>query len=537
MGITMKKNHLSLFANISILLFLILISGTISVFSGLTIDWDFLNYHLYNPYAFLTGRIFTDLAPCGIHSFFNPILDIPYYLMFKNFFNTQWVITFFQGSYFGILTFILFKINLFLFRKTSFNELFFPVIATVFGVTEVIIFSMLGTTHNDIQIALLILLAFYFLMKNILLKNSPKRIFFISLSAFLSGACFGFKYSFYIFAFILLIVCFFKPLQKRKKFFSTLFLFILFGVIGFLAADGYFAYILYQRFSNPIFPFFNEIFKSEWFPLINKTAPESSFLTFGLKSIAVNPFYWSSHPLSVLEIEFFDLKHILAYLSFFGLIIMSLKKKIKFNFRWKFLMVFILISYLIWSNTISVIRYLAPILALSGSLIVFFFLNILREMKHNDIREQKLFCVTLLLFSFLNYTPVAIAKSTEQIIIPDLKLPNNSLVLFSAKKLSYLIVGNNPTVKYINLCMSWANQIPLSEKYSNYVKEQIKEHENIYLIGSQDWYDSLLHDKKYFSREFNIYYTNCRSIDGITQGKSEKEELSAQNVICEVYKK
>ena len=85
--------------------------------------------------------------------------------------------------------------------------------------------------------------------------------------------------------------------------------------------------------------------------------------------------------------------------------------------------------------------------------------------------------------------------------------------------------------------MSWANQIPLSEKYSNYVKEQIKEHENIYLIGSQDWYDSLLHDKKYFSREFNIYYTNCRSIDGITQGKSEKEELSAQNVICEVYKK
>lgn len=533
----MKENHLSLFANIFILIFLIFFSGIISVFFGLTIDWDFLNYHLYNPFAFLTGRMGNDLAPCGVHSFFNPILDIPYYLMFKHFINTQWVIAFFQGSYFGILTFILFKINLLLFRKTAFNRMFFSVIATAFGVTEVIIFSIFGTTHNDIQIALLILLAFYFLLKNILLKNSTKRIFFISLSAFLAGACLGLKFSFYLLAFILLIICFFKPLQKRKNFLSTLFLFIFFGAIGFLVTDGYFAYTLYQHFSNPIFPFFNKFFKSEMFPLINKTAPESAFLTFGLKSIAVNPFYWSFHPLSVLEIEFFDLKHIFAYISFFGLIIMSLKNKIKLNFRWKILMFFVFISYIIWSNTISVIRYLVPILALSGSIIIFFFLNILKALNHNDLREQKLYCVILLLFSFLNYTPVEIAKSTEKIVIPDLKIPNNSLVLFSAKKLSYLIVGNNPTAKYIGLCLSWSNQIPLSEKYSNYVKEQIKEHDNIYLIGSQEWYDYLLHDKNYFIREFNIYYTNCRSIAGITQGKSEKEDLSAHNVICDVHKK
>jgi hypothetical protein len=43
--------------------------------------WDMRNYHLYNPYALLNGRLAIDFSPAGFQSFFNPLLDLPYYLL------------------------------------------------------------------------------------------------------------------------------------------------------------------------------------------------------------------------------------------------------------------------------------------------------------------------------------------------------------------------------------------------------------------------------------------------------------------------
>lgn len=525
------------FLKLLIWIFPIFISGIISVCYGLPIDYDLLNYHLYNPYSFLNGRIGFDMFPCGMHSYFNPILDIPYYLMFKYWLNTPWLISFFQGCYYGILALILFKINVLLFKRTTFKDLFFPLMATAFGMTEVIIFSMLGSTCNDIQIAVLILFAFYFLLKTFFLKNSIKRVCFIFLAAIFAGACFGFKYSFYIFTFILLILFFFKPLRKRKIFGNTLFLFILGGIIGFLLADGYFAYLLYKHFSNPFFPYLNGFFKSEWFPLINKVAPETFFLKFGLKALTINPFYWSVNFLSVSPIKFFDLKHIFAFVSFFGILFMYWKKEIKLNFRWKFLMLFVFLSYLIWCNTISVIRYLSPVLALSGALIVFLFCNVLVFLKNNNIREQKLFCLTLLLYSFCCYQVAPWEKSVEKTVIPDLKLPDNSFVIFTTDKLSYLIPKNNQTAKYVNISMFADELEPLSKKYSDYIKNEIAQKENIYVIGSKDYLEYFANRKESFKKEFNIDYSNCRLIDGITKGKTDEERHSINRMICKVQKK
>src|SRR5262245_58134644 len=63
------------------LLLCLLIAATISVLLGQDANWDLRNYHLYNPYAFLTGRFWTDLMPAGLQSNFNPLLDLPYYLL------------------------------------------------------------------------------------------------------------------------------------------------------------------------------------------------------------------------------------------------------------------------------------------------------------------------------------------------------------------------------------------------------------------------------------------------------------------------
>lgn len=53
--------------------------GLWSVLLGADSNWDLQNYHLYNAFALLNDKLKTDFAPGGFQSYFNPILDLPYY--------------------------------------------------------------------------------------------------------------------------------------------------------------------------------------------------------------------------------------------------------------------------------------------------------------------------------------------------------------------------------------------------------------------------------------------------------------------------
>ena len=48
---------------------------------GQDANWDLRNYHWYNPYSFLNGRFFFDVVPAQTPSFYNPTLDVPFFLL------------------------------------------------------------------------------------------------------------------------------------------------------------------------------------------------------------------------------------------------------------------------------------------------------------------------------------------------------------------------------------------------------------------------------------------------------------------------
>jgi hypothetical protein len=60
---------------------LLLLACCISVGQGQDRNWDLLNYHLYNAFSFVEGRFARDLYPVGMQSYFNPLIDLPYYLL------------------------------------------------------------------------------------------------------------------------------------------------------------------------------------------------------------------------------------------------------------------------------------------------------------------------------------------------------------------------------------------------------------------------------------------------------------------------
>ena len=55
-------------------------AALVSVYLGRDANWDFLNYRWYDPYAYLHGRVGTDLLVAEHATFYNPFLELPFYL-------------------------------------------------------------------------------------------------------------------------------------------------------------------------------------------------------------------------------------------------------------------------------------------------------------------------------------------------------------------------------------------------------------------------------------------------------------------------
>lgn len=55
--------------------------GEKAVSVGQDINFDSLNYHIYDAWAFLQGRSFTDLFPAGSQSLVDPLINVPTYLL------------------------------------------------------------------------------------------------------------------------------------------------------------------------------------------------------------------------------------------------------------------------------------------------------------------------------------------------------------------------------------------------------------------------------------------------------------------------
>ena len=59
--------------------------GGLALFLGQDSNWDLRNYHWYDAYAALTGRLDQDMDAAQTPTYYNPTLDIPFYLAAKAF--------------------------------------------------------------------------------------------------------------------------------------------------------------------------------------------------------------------------------------------------------------------------------------------------------------------------------------------------------------------------------------------------------------------------------------------------------------------
>lgn len=348
----------------SVAVLCILFSSSIGLFLGQDLNWDAINYHFYLPHLALDGRFDQDFFAAGKQSYLNPLLYFPFYFMVNSGVSPV-VIVFVLSALQSFTFFILFLLIWALLKgKVSFSSL---VLICLVSSCSPVALQLLGSTFSDLFIAGFQLLSLFYLVLASR-GNYWKNLF---LSGFFMGAAAGFKYVYAIYCLPLggaVLLMFFR---QGKNLFKALLACVLGGVVGFLSADGWWAYKLYIEFGSPTFPYFNGVFSSDFYfdvsyP-IDRFRKDDIFeiLSFPFRVALPEPYYYS-------EVISPDVRLIVSFIF----IVVSICVVVFFRGKFKFtpvalsLLTFFVSSFFIWAwisgngRYAIILLFIAPVVSM-----------------------------------------------------------------------------------------------------------------------------------------------------------------------------
>ncbi|KDA00337.1 hypothetical protein [Hyphomonas oceanitis] len=427
----------------AILMVCLLAAVTLTVFYGHDANWDLRNYHLYLGYAFLEGHFDNDIAPADFQSLFNPLLDAPYYFTLKHF--GLKVASILLSVYFGLYAFVLWKLNRLVFACPVFSSHYanntsnymLPLVATVLGLTAAATFSQSATTFNEIQLALLVLMGFVIGLYAVGRGTIKLRYFVVA--GLLIGAAGGLKLTAFTYApaFVIGLVAVYGITLSIRPVAA----FSVAWVGGLLLTYGWWAIFLEQRYDSPMFPLYNSIFKSGWYPEINFK---------DMRFVPNSPAEWVLYPLNwavrvsgeVSEPLLRDPR--LALFLLLGTVLVFFRSRLLLTSRrLRFLVVFAFAAYIIWLIQFSYLRYAVAVEGVATTVIIVAIAAIFMVGERASRDESTVIASILLLIAVQSFTKypawgrMPFSQTEIQVNVPS--VPDNALVLVIGPPLTYVL--------------------------------------------------------------------------------------------------
>jgi hypothetical protein len=374
--------------------------GTISVILGQDVSWDLRNYHSYNPYMLLTGRFKYDVLPAQIQTFFNPLIDVPFFAAIYYLKLPSIIVGFVLGGFHGLNQWLVHLITYHSLNKVSETyKLILSIAAAITSIFGAAFLSELGTSIGDSTTSIFVLGSLFFII-NDLTKNNNLFYRNILLAGLLLGLATGLKLTNALYSISFLVAINFLPNSWAEKFRNIIVL-ISSIAVGFIFTIGYWMILMWTKFANPIFPFFNKIFQSPYIET-DVNLQDLRFLPRDIWQWLFYPFYFVQEQTLVAELKFKESRFAIAYIlivAILGFILyryatrksIFLENNLIHTPVLGFLLPFYITAYCIWIVKFSIYRYLivleliTPILIL---LIVAYFYP----------RRKPVFTVTLGIF-------------------------------------------------------------------------------------------------------------------------------------------
>ncbi|MGH6890386.1 MAG: hypothetical protein ACREHF_14530 [Rhizomicrobium sp.] len=433
----------------------LLLGAIVSVWLGQDANWDLRNYHLYNGWAALHGRFEIDLAAASLQSWINPTLDIPYaWLALGPLSHHPQLLAAFMGLWYGALIAVILGIAAFLYRSWPADRRWFATIAAaILASTGAATISQVGTTFNEIQTSALVLSSVLLLIRVTGANdNAPHRIV-VLVAGGLLGAAAGLKITSAIYAPAAVLA--FIAVSPIRRWPASLVLLVVGGIAGFALGGGWWAYRLYETYGNPVFPFFNGVFRSPWYPPVNFF--DRRFLPHDVPQALFYPFFWlSDKPMLVTEIPFRDGR--VAACFALGMIVAGIaavraltrvtagsrnhRPVLSLGAQQRFLLVFVAGSYVLWLGTTSILRYGIPV-EVSAALVIPLLLSLLVEAGKGRAKSRvwvaALVCIALALVASTRYPQWGRTAFEKPVISADMSwVRPHALVVFVGAPIAYV---------------------------------------------------------------------------------------------------
>ena len=234
------------------------------VLLGKDTSWDFRNYHWYAPYALLNHRMGMDVAVAHQASYYNPYLDIPFYLVATH--TRAWIALALLGAAQGanIIPLYLIGRSALRFNITASDTKFMAGALALLGLVGALTLTEFGTTYYDNVMSVFVLsgLALLVLKRDVLREGPLGTAAAISaIAGLITGAAMGLKLPEMPFCvgFAAALVALGGGWKHQT---ARLIAGGAAGIAGFLIFSGPWMLNIYHLTGNPIFPYWNEYWKS-----------------------------------------------------------------------------------------------------------------------------------------------------------------------------------------------------------------------------------------------------------------------------------
>lgn len=341
--------------------------GLVALSMRQDVNWDLRNYHLYNPYAWLNGKVGLDLAPAQMPTYFNPTIDLLYYGLIK--IASPRVTGFVMGTIHGLNFVLLATIAREVLGAGTAGRQRLPLCLAFAGMFGTGFIAQIGNTMGDNLTALFVLGAVLLVLRHWRAITRGEGAAKLVLAGVIMGLGIGLKLTNGVYAPALCVALLLVPATVLRRV-RAAFLFGIGVLAGVAASGGHWYWKMWTMFGNPLFPQFNNIFHS---PMAGPvTVSDVRFLPHGLMEKVLWPFIFAIDTARVSEIKLSLAVWPILYVAVIALAVAGCVHAARRpagpitvdpvdRARDNALLVFLALGYLAWMNMFSILRYLMPL--------------------------------------------------------------------------------------------------------------------------------------------------------------------------------
>ena len=485
-----------------------IIFGLLSVSLGQDNNWDLRNYHYYNPYAFFSGRLLFDYAPAQLQTFLNPVLDFLFYFLVTQF--SPKTVGFAMGAIQGFNFSLLFCICYYLFHhKSPPTRLLWALVSAAAGVYAPIMIGELGNTTNDVVTSLFVIGALLIVVHRTVRDdnlNTSTFNYVLAAAGILIGIGIGLKLTLAIYGIGFLITQLSLQnnwIQRIKSSAAATF-----GLVaGILVSAGFWMYRLWHLYGNPLFPFYNSIFKSPYMRLVNFS--DRRYLPEGLFDQLVFPFFFLfSNRYTVPQHYYRDARFAIIYVLIIIVALIFLIKWLRANSKskritkkneikpiYQFLIIFFVSSYIIWQLKFSILRYTNALELLGPVVIFILLLNIIKSEYYRILTYILLLVVIVVEMHAIQIDRLPWGPAFFQVQVPRYESPDSTIILITQNRpWSYVIPAFPKNTRFVSMNNNFIKPTH-STMYQKEMRQVISSHDGpFYLLSRKEYipYDARL---------------------------------------------